>query len=565
MKLIKYSSVVVLATCALPFYACAKTETTCDELGGTAPGDSERVYPDCGPVGSGGTAGTAGTGGDGGTTAGSGGSAGGGGNGGASGSNTGGTAGEAGSTGAGGTAQTGGEGGSAGASGEGGSAGGGTTCDLTLSPSEDECVIDEDYGVFVSPTGDDDSGNGSRAKPFATIGEAISRAEAAGKRVYACANGERYRESVSLDDSASGLELFGGFSCDDWSYSTSAKSRVTSATPLALHVENVSGLRVEDFAFEAADADATTPGGSSIGALVANSTGVLFRRVRLDAGAGVDGANGTREDFTFPDRVDLDGNAATGVEGGNAKTCMCLGGAVTSGGGGGDAEAAGQGGGNGTPNFGSGKGGTPGSCLGTGTGGDGGSAPATTSAPGAPLTGNLSEGSWTPASGSSGPNGSPGQGGGGGASSATGGGGGGGCGGCGGAGGKGGEGGGGSIALAVFRSEVDLQNSELIAADAGDGGDGIAGQDGQMEGGAGGIQSPTACPGGAGGFGGKGAASGGGAGGISVGVLWTGESAPVIDGTTTTLLGMPGAKGIGGDPGINDGIDGVAENMLKAP
>jgi hypothetical protein len=515
--------------------------------------EAPAVAGKAGASGSAGTAGTAGSGGSGG-----------GGNGGASGSSTGGRAGEAGSTGAGGTAQTGGEGGGAGASGEGGSAGGGTTCDPTLGPSEDECVIDDDYGVFVSPMGDDDSADGSRAKPYATIGEAIGPAEATGKRVYACANGGRYRESVSLDDSASGLELFGGFACADWSYSTSAKSRVTSATPLALHIENVSGLHIEDFAFEAADAEATTPGGSSIGALVANSTGVRFKRVRFDAGTGVDGANGTREDFTFPSRVDLDGNAATGTDGGDAKTCMCLGGGVTSGGIGGFAAPSGQPGGDGAPDWGGGKGGTPPGCT-SGVGREGANAPPASFGPGAARSGALTALAWTPASGTTGPDGSPGQGGGGGASSVTGGGGGGGCGGCGGAGGKEGKGGGGSIALAVFESEVELQGSELIAADAGDGGRGIAGQDGQIEGGAGGIQSPTACQGGAGGFGGKGAASGGGAGGISVGVLWTGETAPVVDSATMTSLGMPGAKGMGGDPGTNDGIDGVAEDVLKAP
>jgi hypothetical protein len=33
----------------------------------------------------------------------------------------------------------------------------------------------------------------------------------------------------------------------------------------------------------------------------------------------------------------------------------------------------------------------------------------------------------------------------------------------------------------------------------------------------------------------------------------------------TFTEGMPGTKGLGGEPGMNDGIDGVAEDVLEAP
>ena len=71
------------------------------------------------------------------------------------------------------------------------------------------------------------------------------------------------------------------------------------------------------------------------------------------------------------------------------------------------------------------------------------------------------------------------------------------------------------------------------------------------------------CPGGDGGAGGDGAAGGGGAGGLSVAVLWKGSAAPTIDSSATVTLGAKGAKGVGGDAGKNDGVDGVAQNTLE--
>ena len=313
-------------------------------------------------------------------------------------------------------------------------------------------MIDEEYGVFVSPDGDDDSGDGSRANPYATIAKGIEEAAASEKRVYACADGGVYDESVTIDDAASGLEMFGGFSCDDWSYSETAKSRVASPTALALHVDGVTGVRIEDFAFEAADA--TMPGESSIGAFVANATNIVFRRLTIEAGLGFNGANGTRQDFAFPTRSSLDGNNANGGTGAMAKTCECPGGAQTIGGVGGTVPN--QAGGAGAPDHAGpgGEGGTPGLTCIEGVGRNGAPAPASTSASGASTRGALNSNGWTPIAGTDGVDGAPGQGGGGGASALLttgGGGGGGGCGSCGGAGGPGGKGGGASIALAISR------------------------------------------------------------------------------------------------------------------
>ena len=111
---------------------------------------------------------------------------------------------------------------------------------------------------------------------------------------------------------------------------------------------------------------------------------------------------------------------------------------------------------------------------------------------------------------------------------------------------------------------LDLVN--LTAASAGNGGSGHAGQAGQQDVGFGGnvVTVGNACPGGNGGRGGNGGASGGGAGGISVGIVWTGVAEP-LQTQVTFQTGAPGEGGIGGEPGVNDGIDGVAQDVLEVP
>ncbi len=484
---------------------------------------------------------------------------------GATGGGTGGISGASG----GGTAGDGGAGGISGTSGEagGGGAGGGEPpCDPSTSPSEDTCVIHEDYGVFVSPDGDDDSGDGTRSAPYATIGKGVEEASASGKRVYACADGGRYRETIALDESANDLELFGGFACADWNYGTSARSRVTSSNPLALRVENVSGLRIEDFTFEAADA--TAPGESSIGALIVNATSVLLRRVEIQAGSGSMGTSGTLTEFPYLAQSTLDGNS--GVSGGAEKLCACQTGLESVGGAGGPPAMSGQAGSRGLPDHGAGQAGTPDNadCGNGGSGRNGAAAPNAPAAPGATTPGSIaSTTGWTPSSGTNGSVGAPGQGGGGGASlNGTGRGGSGGCGGCGGNGGKGGQGGGASIAVLAFSSELVLDACTIVAGDGGDGGGGSPGQAGQQDvGGGGGVLTTlNACPGGNGGRGASGGAGGGGAGGISVGILWSGDAAPVRQ-SGTIVTGIAGAKGIGGDPGNNDGVGGVAQQVLEMP
>jgi hypothetical protein len=566
MRFTKYSNAVLIAAAALPFVACFETTQSCEDLANCAGSKSG---------GTGGTSAGAGHSGSGGAAA-----QGGGGETGAAGANAGSsnTAGKsgagntAGTGGTGGTPATGGGAGEAGGGGEGGlgGAGAGTPqCDPTKTPSEDTCVITEDYGVFVSGAGDDIDGNGSRSRPYATLAKAISKAKSSGKRLYACADGGSYAETLDLGATVSGLELYGGFACDGWTYSTNAKSRIAGGTPLGLHIENVTALHLEDFQIEAADA--TDAGGSSVGVFVVSSTDVVFRRVNVSAGKGKDGSDGTLDTFTYQPQSALNGNSestTTPGTGGAEKACACQGTLMSIGGTGGPPASGGLGGGKGLPNNGAGQPGSPDNndCGNGGSGHNGAAAPSAAAGPGATTLGTLSSSGWLPADGGDGAQGAPGQGGGGGASfNLLGHGGGGGCGGCGGNGANGGHGGGASIALLVVDSTIDIASSTLTSSNAGSGGSGRAGQPGQQEAGAGGVavSNLNSCTGGAGGFGADGGASGGGAGGISVGILWSGDTAPVQNDLTFSH-GTRGTKGVGGDPGVNDGINGEATDVKQA-
>jgi hypothetical protein len=484
------------------------------------------------------------------------------------------TNGEAGSGGAGGlggaSGQNAGAGGEAGSdessgadSGAAGAGGGGERCDPASAPAEDVCVLDDAFGVFVSPDGDDEAGDGSRARPFKTLSAGIVASLERGRRVYACADGGAFDETLDLGALESGLELYGGLACEDFSY-TGEKTVVTSTKRQALlEVKDLDGFRAEDFAFVAGNAEAF--GASSVGALVANSSGVEFRRVRFEAGRGANGVNPTRPDVSFPPTSSLSGRAAAGESGGDERLCECPGGATSTGGAGGDAATLGQAGQDGLPDWGGGRGGPAEVCDLERT--RGANAPMLLPAPGAATWGRLDASGWTPEAGASGASGEAGQGGGGGGAitiatnpPVLAGGGGGGCGGCGGVGGPGGGGGGASIALAVFESSVSIERSELVAADGGNGGEGRMGQLAQLTGGKGGS-SAEGCAGGDGGLGASGAAGGGGAGGVSVGVLYEGER-PALDLLTAVVLGNPGVPGKGGEKGSNDGVAGVARAVL---
>jgi hypothetical protein len=557
---------------------CGKTETDCEDgIGCVDPGTG----------GSGGTSGTGGTAG------------------GAGSSGSGGTVGDAGDedVSTGGTA---GEGGSAGE--DAGDASDDLTdaaeepeafwCDPTWEPGDHECVIDDEFGVFVSPSGSDGTGCGTETNPCATMARGMTEAKAAGKRVYACGDGGVYAENLTIDASLDGLVVFGGFRCSGWTYEpTSVRARVLpSGGGPALVIDGSGGVEMNDFVFESLSA--TTPGGSSIAAVVRESAAVVFRNSQFIAGdgaAGVNGSHGSKGE---------DGLLATATQNGRGAECSVTdfaregataspGSSCNSHGGDGGAAVRNGSGSNGYPgtpntdvtpagveNQGAGAStvGVPGGAGQPGSpGNDGANASA------APTAGIFAATGFTSAAGSSGTPGMPGQGGGGGGGSAapatanpacigaTGGAGG--MGGCGGTSGAGGTGGGASVALLVWTSGVTLDGCTLESGEGGEGG--VGGNGGAVgvgrPGGSGGQSLGLMAEGGKGGLGGNGGLGGsgsGGTGGPSYALVYHG-AAPTEQGTVTLAPGSGGAKGLGGQaPGGNaapDGSEGQAAQRHEVP
>jgi hypothetical protein len=474
----------------------------------------------------------------------------------------------------------------------------GRACDVTKSPSEDPCVIDERVGVFVAPSGNDMSGAGTRESPYKTLEKALASAGSQ-RRVYACGNGGAgtdYAEQVTLPD---GAQLFGGFACNDWSYTPTKRVVVKAPASPALAVHGArAGVVVEDVEFGAPDA--MMPGSSSIGALVESSEKVILRRVRVVAGKGAAGqasADGAKGD---------DGQAASGGQRGSDGVCPA-GVASQNGGSWGGPSLCGSRGGNGglatqglagsaglagipqtnvdPPNVDNGgpKSSTVGGNGGDGTAGSVGVA----GKPGAASTmgGTFGAEGYTPApTAGAGTDGSVGQGGGGGGASNASGmcigasGGAGGMGGCGGKAGTGGSGGGASVALLSWMSSgLVLDTCELVAKDGGAGGKGGDGGTGGLgrsgaEGGAGhsGDAGPSIGKGGKGGPGGNGGAGGpggGGNGGPSYALVYKGTRPTRTSGTLLTAR-PGGAAGRGGSVGAtkaNDGLEGPSAEEFSIP
>src|SRR6266496_3238755 len=160
-------------------------------------------------------------------------------------------------------------------------------CDASSSPSLAPCVANEQYGVFVSPTGNDESGSGTRAAPYKTIGKAIQTATSGSRHVYACATAGAYDEFVTIDASVS---LFGGFDCSTWVYATTGGAQITpSKSGISLTVK-ASSVVIEDMRIEAKDA--TEAGASSVALFASGATNLILRRVSLQSGKGQKGADG---------------------------------------------------------------------------------------------------------------------------------------------------------------------------------------------------------------------------------------------------------------------------------
>ncbi len=86
---------------------------------------------------------------------------------------------------------------------------------MNAEPKDAPKCVSDDVGVFVDSTGSDDN-PGTKSSPVKSLAVGIAKLGARG-RVYICEG--TYAESVKL---TSGVSLYGGFACGQWTYKVSA-------------------------------------------------------------------------------------------------------------------------------------------------------------------------------------------------------------------------------------------------------------------------------------------------------------------------------------------------------
>ncbi len=459
--------------------------------------------------------------------------------------------------------------------------------------------------VFVSETAPA-GGDGSRARPFRTLGEGLRAVTAVRKQVLVAAG--NYGESVTLVE---GAIVAGGYDAMTWQ--RGGASVFTASCPVLVARNIAADTRLQSIEF--VGRDSSSPGSSCVAAIIENSDGLRWTDSRIRAGRGADGADGAAGTVSAM-VAGAGGNGTPGVRAAASGNPQASGGASGSGCFRGGAGGSGYGNpmtvpprpytaSNGeTPTLAAvsgGPGGTAGrlssqpldvSSVGA-NGGDG--AEGATGARGASATMTFCSVSAMGysaecASGASGLEGALGSGGGGGGGGGAnncltsefgfngGGGGGGGAGGCGGGPGAGGAGGGASIGVLVLGGRPTIQRVSIESASGGNGGRGGSGAAGNS-GGSGGQGAacsiggvPCRCMdnslvparggnGGRGGVGGRGGAGGGGAGGPSIGiVLANGATMPA--GPNPIRLGTPGAGGFTGDAMGTEGARGISQEIF---
>ena len=475
----------------------------------------------------------------------------------------------------------------------------GGACSNARLPTEDACVVNDVFGVFVSSTkGNDASGDGTRAKPFATIKRAIAAAAPTRKRVYAC--NERFTESVALAD---GVSMFGYLDCArDWAITPAVRADVVAPASPALTAASLgAATRVEGFSFTAPAGSVGAP--SSIGFTAVDVADLALVNVRIVANDARDGASGVEP----PQPVNsgsLGGNDNVAAEKCAANSLLCR--AAHSGRAGGTNDCGGaagvSGGAGGSGGFGGiysvvpGPPGGPPKVVSTTEAPGMGDAltPTTVTAQGGTAVkggtngangangangvsskgGVITASGYTPGDGTAGTSGAPGQGGGGGAgvpvlSSSDVGtwfgspGAGGGAGGCPGLAGTAGKGGGASIGGISFSSKLRFDHCVIEVGRGGNGGRGTFGST-HTTGGLGGANASGQAPAGAGwgGDGGRSGVSGHGAGGPSLGIAHKG-GAPTLDIETKAAikLGAPG----GGRAGETFNGGGESKTLDASP
>lgn len=455
-------------------------------------------------------------------------------------------------------------------------------CDTSKLPTDDACVVDEGVGVFVSSSLGGTQGDGSRAKPLASLQAGIALAKATNRRVYACA--ETYAEAITLAESVS---MFGYFDCAaSWKVTSKHAGVLAPTSPAAIAKNVAQSTRVQ--AFDVIAPDVSAPSASSIAFVALSAAGLELVDVKLHGGKAGNGSDGV-DAVQLTDSASKNGYAASGGYTCNPQTQLtCSSGPVVGAG----ASNACVGKGNWSGGTG-GVAGSPGYAMGDFIGmpthlawvvkavpSSGGAQPANAStalggvdgvtvpvagATGADGANGMAggdvgtfdvSGGYKPASGSVGVDGAVGQGGGGGAGHMEPGptptfnyywwgsrGGGGGAGGCPGLAAEIGGGGGASVGLLVMNGALRISSS-VVESSAGGAGGKAGKRSNPTAGGLGGPANPaSASPaqaGANGGDGGKGGISGNGGGGPSFAIAYT-NGAPIVLATSLT----PGSGGAG--------------------
>ena len=155
-------------------------------------------------------------------------------------------------------------------------------CDTPNEPlkNPEKCLTDV-FGAFVSPAGDD-SGPGSKAKPFMTIGKALSGSTV---RIVVCEG--TYAESLDVKRD---VELYSGVDCAFAKAAGKAKVVATKSEYAVGIARPASSVRMSEFEVEAIDGTAASV--NSVGIIAAEVSNVKLTGVSVTAKKGFDGVAG---------------------------------------------------------------------------------------------------------------------------------------------------------------------------------------------------------------------------------------------------------------------------------
>jgi hypothetical protein len=148
-------------------------------------------------------------------------------------------------------------------------------------------------GFFVSgDDGSNDDGDGSRSSPFASIPFAINQIQGPNYDIYvkSLSDGQSYLESETITPQTS-IGLYGGFG-DNWVRDvTNNRTKIQGA---AIAIEFGTVLEEAWFSgFDLTAADASKPGGSSVGVVVRGDNVLHIEDNTISAGKGGNGASAT--------------------------------------------------------------------------------------------------------------------------------------------------------------------------------------------------------------------------------------------------------------------------------